>query len=369
MDNSSLHYSCSGKDKIYSGYFGFDTTEIILSLLVILVLLSLLVIWRLWEMHRNLDDFRRDLGNVRNVYSPCDPNPCKSHSNQQNPIHGSKASHGVLMKNSVIKKMGRYNSRISCNLHEPDGQKCKFSLSSTTNNGVKWGELDEDGKNKDIGSIERELETELESYESCEEGEDEFFETNLERVMRLGREFRKAACLELEKERKASASAANEAMGMILRLQTEKSMVEMQARQYQRVAEQKQIYDQEVIRSLREIIAKQDAERDFLEGQLKMYSVKLFNRSFNGFSCKYMEERGAETELSPLDDQLKMYSENLFNRSFNEELMEEKGEETLRISTLDPHNSFVLDDGREAELGSGLIPENGLNDTAKSMLV
>jgi hypothetical protein len=53
------------------------------------------------------------------------------------------------------------------------------------------------------------------------------------------REALAAMYLELEKERNASMTAANEAMGMIARLQEEKAAVLMEARQFQQVVEQK----------------------------------------------------------------------------------------------------------------------------------
>jgi hypothetical protein len=53
-----------------------------------------------------------------------------------------------------------------------------------------------------------------------------------------------ALYLELE-ERNAASSAAHEAMAMITRLQEEKATIRMEARQYQRMAEEKQQYDQE----------------------------------------------------------------------------------------------------------------------------
>lgn len=65
---------------------------------------------------------------------------------------------------------------------------------------------------------------------------------------------------ELEKERRAAESAAEEAMAMLLKLRMEKSVVEMDAKQYKRVAEQKQIYDQEVIQSLQWMLMKLDDE-------------------------------------------------------------------------------------------------------------
>ncbi|KAF2284509.1 hypothetical protein GH714_025927 [Hevea brasiliensis] len=48
---------------------------------------------------------------------------------------------------------------------------------------------------------------------------------------------------ELEKERAAAATAVDEVMAMILRLQEDKASIEMEARQYQRVIEEKCAYD------------------------------------------------------------------------------------------------------------------------------
>ncbi|KAH9566248.1 hypothetical protein CY35_04G121200 [Sphagnum magellanicum] len=70
--------------------------------------------------------------------------------------------------------------------------------------------------------------------------------------------------LELEKERNASATTANEAMGMIARLQ-EKAAVLMEARQFQQVVEQKSMHDQEAIEGLREVIARIEEEKRELE--------------------------------------------------------------------------------------------------------
>ncbi|XP_054782755.1 probable myosin-binding protein 5 [Prosopis cineraria] len=47
-----------------------------------------------------------------------------------------------------------------------------------------------------------------------------------------------ALCLELEKERSAAATAADEAMAMISRLQEEKAFIEIETRQYQRMIEE-----------------------------------------------------------------------------------------------------------------------------------
>jgi len=85
------------------------------------------------------------------------------------------------------------------------------------------------------------------------------------------REALAAMYLELEKERNASATAANEAMGMIAHLQEEKATVLMEARQFQQVVEQKSMHDQEAIEGLREVIARIEEEKRELEEENEFY--------------------------------------------------------------------------------------------------
>jgi len=77
--------------------------------------------------------------------------------------------------------------------------------------------------------------------------------------------------LELEKERNASATAANEAMGMIACLQEEKTAVLMEARQFQQVVEQKSMHNQEAIEGLREVIVRIREEKCELEEENEFY--------------------------------------------------------------------------------------------------
>ncbi|KAM0944165.1 putative GTD-binding domain-containing protein [Dioscorea sansibarensis] len=84
-----------------------------------------------------------------------------------------------------------------------------------------------------------------------------------------------ALCLELEKERSAAASAADEAMAMILRLQEEKAAIEMEARQYHRMSEEKSAYDEEEMEILKEIIVRREREKHVLEGELEVYRQML----------------------------------------------------------------------------------------------
>jgi len=89
------------------------------------------------------------------------------------------------------------------------------------------------------------------------------------------REALAAMYLELEKERNASATAANEAMGMIARLQEEKAAVLMEATQFQRMVEQKSTHDQEAIEALREVIARIEEEKRELEEENEFYRSRL----------------------------------------------------------------------------------------------
>ncbi|XP_015574167.2 protein FLOURY 1-like [Ricinus communis] len=106
--------------------------------------------------------------------------------------------------------------------------------------------------------------------------EDEEFDVMaLRRLVKIERQRADMANLELEKERMASASAADEAMAMILRLQREKSCIEIESSHHYKLAEQMQEYDQEVIQSLQWIIVKYESERTVLEEKLSLCKQKL----------------------------------------------------------------------------------------------
>nr|XP_016473433.1 PREDICTED: myosin-binding protein 3-like [Nicotiana tabacum] len=106
--------------------------------------------------------------------------------------------------------------------------------------------------------------------QECHDEDKVFDVLSLRKMVKIERSRANAACLELEKERMAAATAAEETMAMILRLQNEKSLVEMEANQYKRLAEEKQLHDQEVIQSLQWLVLKHESERSILEGQLKL---------------------------------------------------------------------------------------------------
>ncbi len=120
-----------------------------------------------------------------------------------------------------------------------------------------------------------ELTNATESEEAAEEQEQEQedgdqlhtkqYEELEEPLSQTEREALAAMYLELEKKRNASATAANEAMGMIARLQEEKAVVLMEARQFQQVVQQKSMHDQEAIEGLREVITRIEEEKRELE--------------------------------------------------------------------------------------------------------
>ncbi|XP_026391026.1 probable myosin-binding protein 6 isoform X2 [Papaver somniferum] len=120
------------------------------------------------------------------------------------------------------------------------------------------------------------------SVEISEEGkndgdEDEEMGTieELKKAIEIEKEEKNRAITELENERMSSTCATNEAMDMILRLQSEKSSIQIEANQSKRLAEQKQQYDQEIIQSLQWVIFKHESERSVLENQLKLCKLKL----------------------------------------------------------------------------------------------
>jgi len=101
--------------------------------------------------------------------------------------------------------------------------------------------------------------------------EDEVFDVmTLRKIVKMERLKANAACADLETERTAAASSAEEAMAMILRLQNEKSAAEIQATQFRRMAEQKLDYDQEVIESLQWTITQHEVQKCELEDQVEL---------------------------------------------------------------------------------------------------
>ncbi|XP_057966620.1 probable myosin-binding protein 6 isoform X2 [Malania oleifera] len=98
----------------------------------------------------------------------------------------------------------------------------------------------------------------------------------LEQALEEEKVFCAALSIELEKERAAAATAAEEAMAMILRLQKEKASIEMEARQYQRIIDEKSAYDEEEMNILKELLFIRDREKHILERQVDAYRQMTF---------------------------------------------------------------------------------------------
>ncbi|KAJ8452926.1 hypothetical protein Cgig2_014689 [Carnegiea gigantea] len=105
--------------------------------------------------------------------------------------------------------------------------------------------------------------------------EDHVFEMSLRKMVKVQRWRANAAEFELEKERMAAASAADEAMAMILRLQNEKGSLQMQVNQLHRLAEEKDMHGEGVIQSLELIVMNYGYESSLLVDQLRIYGEKL----------------------------------------------------------------------------------------------
>ncbi len=170
-----------------------------------------------------------------------------------------------------------YNSSSSCCAQVEEVLPTYLLLQRRESSWKKTGERD--ARRRPIEELTNATESEeaAEEEEQEEEQEDgdqlhtKQYEELEEPLPQTEREALVAMYLELEKKRNASATVANEAMGMIARLQEEKAVVLMEARQFQQVVEQKSMHDQEAIEGLREVIARIEEEKRELEEENEFY--------------------------------------------------------------------------------------------------
>ncbi|KAA8516844.1 hypothetical protein F0562_017338 [Nyssa sinensis] len=83
--------------------------------------------------------------------------------------------------------------------------------------------------------------------------------------------------IELEEERNASSSAANEAMSMMLRLQREKAEIQMEARQFKRFAEEKMAHDQQEFFGLEDLLYKREQAIRSLSCEVQAYKHRMMS--------------------------------------------------------------------------------------------
>lgn len=82
---------------------------------------------------------------------------------------------------------------------------------------------------------------------------------------------------ELEEERNAASSAANEAMSMILRLQREKAEIQMEARQFKRFAEEKMAHDQQEFFALEDLLYKREQAIQAFTCEVQAYKHRMMS--------------------------------------------------------------------------------------------
>ncbi|KAL8162866.1 hypothetical protein V2J09_014355 [Rumex salicifolius] len=119
----------------------------------------------------------------------------------------------------------------------------------------------------------------------------------LEQALKEERVARAALFCDLEKERTAAATAADEAMAMILRLQEEKAAIELEARQYERILEEKSTYDAEEMDILKEIVVRREMEKHFLEKEVESYKKMLEEKEQLKEDACYLEDIQEENLL------------------------------------------------------------------------
>lgn len=85
---------------------------------------------------------------------------------------------------------------------------------------------------------------------------------------------------ELDEERNASSSAANEAMSMILRLQREKAEIQMEARQFKLFVEEKMAHDQQELLALEDLLYKREQTIQALTCEVQAYKHRMMSYGF-----------------------------------------------------------------------------------------
>ncbi|GER36742.1 hypothetical protein STAS_13108 [Striga asiatica] len=117
---------------------------------------------------------------------------------------------------------------------------------------------------------------------------------------------------ELDAEREASASAASEALSVILRLQREKAAVKLEGEQYKRLSEEKISHAQESLAIIEDIIHQKEMEIAALDCQVQAYRYKLLSIDFGvSGNVKFPEcpsrENGIQidSQMRKLDDRVK----------------------------------------------------------------
>ncbi|BAT86924.1 hypothetical protein VIGAN_05025600 [Vigna angularis var. angularis] len=174
---------------------------------------------------------------------------------------------------------------------------------------------------------------------------------SLRRMVKSERQRFNAACAEIEKERGAAASAAEEAMAMILRLQSEKSAVEIQATQFRRMVEQKQEYDLEVIESLQWTVEQVESQKNLLERQLGVLRERL--RDF--LNDHEIQQRLQEQEWEHEQDREREQENEQEQELEHEQVHEQDAASDVDLDLDLPVVNEDIDRDEDADSGSGFL--------------
>lgn len=96
---------------------------------------------------------------------------------------------------------------------------------------------------------------------------------------------------ELDVEREASSTAANEALSMIYRLQEERAAEKMEAKQYRRMTEEKMFLAEETLAIFEEILERKEMEISYLEFQVQAYKQKLSSLGIFNLGIEFPNHR------------------------------------------------------------------------------
>ncbi|KAG6676363.1 hypothetical protein I3842_15G147500 [Carya illinoinensis] len=110
--------------------------------------------------------------------------------------------------------------------------------------------------------------------------------------------------IELDQEREASSTAASEALSMILRLQEEKAVVQMEASQYKRLAEEKMSYAENSLSVFEDLMHNKEMEIASLEFQVEAYRWKLLSMGCGDLGAH--ESRFPENLFLQMNDSCKV---------------------------------------------------------------
>ena len=135
--------------------------------------------------------------------------------------------------------------------------------------------------------------------------------------------------VELDEERDASATAAREAMDMILRLQGEKAVVEMEASQFKRMAEEKIGHAEATLEAFEELLYDKEMETASLKFQLQAYKDKLVSLGcdLNASEFQYVQSNTSDQNGSTVMRRLKSMPPIPFRKiSTLRESVDRKGE-------------------------------------------